>query len=107
MVVHHGQVWGDRAESEHFWMNRTGLLADSPPVALKKATFLNSYGGSMAKSARSGVHSPRSFVKLPITPAALARVQRVVAKQNDGRAPKGSYVGRMQKAAAKIIQAKP
>lgn len=36
----------------------------------------------------------------PITPTAVARVQRAVATKNGGQTPQGSYVGRMQRAAA-------
>lgn len=55
----------------------------------------------MSKSARSGPAAPRSSVKSPITSAAVARVQGAVAKQNNEGVPKGSYVGRLQRAAAK------
>jgi len=55
----------------------------------------------MSKSARGGTQARRRPVKSPITPEALARVQGAVAKQNGGGVPKGSYVGRMQKVAAK------
>jgi hypothetical protein len=36
------------------------------------------------------------------TPAVVARVQRAVAVKNGGKIPKGSFVGRMQRAAAKL-----
>ena len=39
--------------------------------------------------------------KAPTTPKAAARVQGAVAKQGNGNIPKGSYVARMQRAAAK------
>ncbi len=55
----------------------------------------------MSKSARGGAQAPRSSVKSPITPAAIARVQGAVARKNGGGVSKGSYVGRMQKAEAK------
>ena len=34
------------------------------------------------------------------TPSVVARIQRAVAVQNGGQVPKGSYVGRMQRAVA-------
>lgn len=55
----------------------------------------------MSKLARSGPPGPRSSVKSPITSATVARIQGAVARQNNGGVPKGSYVGRMQQAAAK------
>lgn len=55
----------------------------------------------MSKSARGAAPAPRNSVKSPITSAAVARVQGSVARQNGGGVPKGSYVGRMQQAAAK------
>lgn len=55
----------------------------------------------MSKSARSVALAPRTFVKSPTTQAAVARVQGVVARQNGGGVPKGSYVGRMQQTVAK------
>lgn len=58
----------------------------------------------MSKSARGGAQAPRSSVKSPTTPAAVARAQGAVARQNGGGVPKGSYVGRMQQAAAKAPQ---
>ncbi|MGL5110216.1 MAG: hypothetical protein ACRC7J_14295 [Vibrio ordalii] len=38
--------------------------------------------------------------KTPMTPEAAARIQGNVAKQNDGKVPKGDFVGRAQRAAA-------
>lgn len=55
----------------------------------------------MSKSARGAVPAPRASVKSPTTPAAVARVQGAVARQNGGGVPKGSYVGRMQSTVAK------
>lgn len=54
----------------------------------------------MSKSARGAAPAPRASVKSPITPAAVARVQGAVARQNGGGVPKGSYVGRMQQTLA-------
>jgi len=36
-----------------------------------------------------------------MTAAALSRIQGSVARQNDGGAPKGNYVGRMQRQLAR------
>lgn len=55
----------------------------------------------MTKSARGAAPTPRSSAKSPTTPAAVARVQGAVARQNGGGVPKGSYVGRMQNTVAK------
>lgn len=41
------------------------------------------------------------ITKTPTTPADAARVQSAVAKANKGQVPKGSHVGRMQKAATR------
>lgn len=54
----------------------------------------------MSKSARGTAPAPRAAVKSPTTPSAVARVQGVVARQNGGGIPKGSYVGRMQQTIA-------
>ena len=54
----------------------------------------------MSKSARGVAAVPRTFVK-STTQSAVARVQGVVARQNGGGVPKGSYVGRMQQTVAK------
>lgn len=56
----------------------------------------------MSKSVQGITSAPRNFVKSPVTPDAIARIQSSVAKQNGGGVPKDSYVGRMQKAAAKF-----
>ena len=37
----------------------------------------------------------------PVTPQDAARVQSTVAKETNGQIPKGHYVGRIQRAAAK------
>jgi hypothetical protein len=37
----------------------------------------------------------------PVTQHAASRTQSAVAKQHDGKVPAGSYVGRLQQAAAK------
>lgn len=55
----------------------------------------------MPKSPRDGAPAPRRSPKSTITPKAVARVQGAVAPQNGGGIPKGSYVGRLQRAAAK------
>jgi hypothetical protein len=55
----------------------------------------------MSKSARGAAPAHRFSVKTPTTPAAVARVQGAVARQNGGGVPKGSYVGRMQQTVAK------
>lgn len=55
----------------------------------------------MNKSARSAAPAPHSSVKSPTTPAAVARVQSAVARQNGRGVPKGSYVARMQNTVAK------
>lgn len=54
----------------------------------------------MSKSARGAAPAPCAAVKSPTTSAAVARVQGVVARQNGGGVPKGSYVGRMQQTLA-------
>lgn len=54
----------------------------------------------MSKLASSGAQSSRIPVKSRTTPAVSARVQGAVAKQNGGGVPKGSYIGRLQHAAA-------
>lgn len=55
----------------------------------------------MSKSARGVASASRTSVKSPTTQVAVARVQGVVARQNGGGVPKGSYVGRMQRTVAK------
>lgn len=54
----------------------------------------------MSKRNPSGVSTPGSPVKSPVTAKAVSRSQGAVAIQNHGRTPKGSYVGRMQRALA-------
>lgn len=58
----------------------------------------------MSKSARGGAPAPRSSVKSPTTPAAVARVQGAVARQAGGGVSKGSYVGRMQRTVSKAVK---
>jgi hypothetical protein len=43
---------------------------------------------------------PQPRTATPTTPAAVARAQSAVARANNGVVPKGSYVGRMQRAVA-------
>lgn len=58
----------------------------------------------MSKSARGGAPAPRNSNKSPTTPAVVARVQGAVATRAGGGLPKGSYVGRMQRAASKGVK---
>lgn len=55
----------------------------------------------MSQSTRGAAPAARTSVKSPTTQAAVARVQGAVARRNGGGVPKGSYVGRMQRAVAK------
>lgn len=55
----------------------------------------------MSRSARGVANAPRTPIKSATSPAVIARVQSAVAKQNDGKVPKDSYVGRMQKTVSK------
>ena len=55
----------------------------------------------MSKVSRNGASAPRSSAKSPVSSAAVARVQVAVGTQHGGGVPKGSYVGRLQHAAAK------
>lgn len=49
----------------------------------------------MSKSIKNASH------KTAVTQADVSRIQSTVAKQYEGKIPKGSYVGRMQSALAK------
>lgn len=53
----------------------------------------------MTKFTRSAA-TMRTPIKSPTTPAAAARVQSTVARQNGGGVPKGSYAGRLQQTVA-------
>lgn len=55
----------------------------------------------MAKTARGGAPAPRSSQKTTTRPADAARIQSAIAPQHGGGIRKGSYVGRMQRSAAK------
>ena len=55
----------------------------------------------MAKNPRGGAQAPRSSAKTTTRPADVARVQSAVSTQHEGGVRKGSYVGRMQRTAAK------
>lgn len=54
----------------------------------------------MTNSTRSAASTTRMPIKSPTTPAAAARVQSVIARQNGGGVPKGSYAGRLQQTVA-------
>lgn len=58
----------------------------------------------MSKSAHGGTQSPHTPVNSLTTPMVVARVQSTVAKQHGNGVPRGSYVGRMQRAAAKATK---
>jgi len=55
----------------------------------------------MPKSAQTSPVAAGRHTKSPTTASVAARVQSAVAKQHGGGAPKGSYAGRLQKAAVK------
>lgn len=47
------------------------------------------------------MNKTKKVVKVPTSKEEVARVMRAVATQHDGKIPKGSYVGKLQRALAK------
>lgn len=87
-------------KSENFWMNSRVDLAHINPVAGTCHVFQLSKEFQMSKS-RSNAATPKFTPKVPLTSAAVSRVQGALDKQHSGQTPKDSYVRDMQRVVAK------